>query len=209
MIAKARAKAKPSRPKFTFGPMDHGRAITDAQAASARWVEGFRYEIIDGRIYVSPMAELPHEELKNWLLRKLLRYSDEQPDVTNRIAAPARVFVPGRQKTTVPEADIAAYRDFPYSVPWDERDWRKVSPILVVEIVSGDVAKDLTRNVVLYERVPSIQEYWVVNYWRNDDFFFRVFRRRGKTWGKPLDWKLGETYTTPLLPGFSLKLKPT
>jgi Uma2 family endonuclease len=208
MITKEPARVKPSKPKHTFGPGDHGRAITEEQAANARWIEGFRYEIIDGRIYVSPMPELPHEELKNWLLRKLLRYSDAHPQVTNRVAAPARIFLPGHRKTTVPEADIATYRDFPYSVPLDDRNWRMVSPMLVVEIVSGDVAKDLTRNVVLYERVPSIQEYWVINYWTEDDFFFRVFRKRGKRWGKPVDWKLGETYTTRLLPGFSLKLKP-
>jgi Uma2 family endonuclease len=196
MIAKARPKAEPSRPKYTFGPMDHGRAITDAQAENARWVEGFRYEIIDGRIYVSPMAELWHEDLASWIAGALRRYSRKHPEVINQIRSPARVFVPDALQTTVPEPDVAAYRDFPLHLQIGERHWQDISPLLVAEIVSGDVAKDLTRNVVLYEQVPSIQEYWVVNYWTDVELFFRVFRRRGKSWGKPIDWKLGETYTT-------------
>src|SRR5438874_5857793 len=133
MITKARAKRKPGEPKYSFGPGDHGRPITDRQATDARWLEGFRYEIIDGRIYVTPMPDLPHEDLKNWLLRKLLRYSDAHPEVINRVAAPARVFLTGRRRTTSPEPDVAAYHNFPYSVPLAQRDWRDVSPILVVE----------------------------------------------------------------------------
>jgi Uma2 family endonuclease len=191
----------------TFGPADHGRAVSDQQARRARWLDGFRYEIIDGRIYVTPMPDLPHEELKDWLLRQLIKYSDANPTVIDRVAAPARVFVPGRRRTTSPEPDIAAYRKFPFHVPLANRNWRNVSPILVVEIVSGDVAKDLGRNVLLYEEVPSIQEYWVVNMWI-DEFFFRVYRRKGSRWAKPVDLKLSETYSTRLLPGFSLKLKP-
>jgi Uma2 family endonuclease len=207
MITKVLTRARPGVRLRTFGPADHGRRISDRQARHACWIEGYRYEIIDGRIYVTPMPDLPHEDLKDWLLRRLIKYSDAHPTAINRVAAPARVFLPRRRRTTSPEPDIAAYRDFPYSVPLAKRDWRDISPILVVEIVSGDVAKDLDRNVVLYEQVPSIQEYWVINLWV-DDFFFRVFRRRGDGWAKPLDFKWGETYSTRLLPGFSLKLKP-
>src|SRR5438128_1988232 len=154
MMTKMRAKPAFREPKYTFGPGDHGRAVSDDEVRNARWVERFRYEIIDGSLYVSPMPDLPHGQLKLWLFRLLLEYSDSHLHVIRNVATPARIFIPGRTRTTIPEADIAAYRDFPYSIPFDERDWRMISPILVVEIVSGDVAKDLTRNVVLYERVP-------------------------------------------------------
>ena len=200
MIANARSKN-------TFGPADHGRPISDRQAVRARWVEGFRYEIIDGRIYVSPIPDLPHDDLVDWIARPLCKYADAHQDVISQVKTPARVFVPGSTRTTAPEPDLAAYRDYPFHLPIAERRWQDVSPIVVVEVVSGDVAKDLGRNVGLYERVPSIQEYWIVNRW-HDDFFFGVFRKRGGRWGKPIDFTIGDTYTTKLLPGFSLRIKP-
>jgi Uma2 family endonuclease len=207
MITKARAKRKPGEPKYSFGPGDHGRLVTDEQVANARWLEGFRYEIIDGSIYVSPIPDLSHDDLVDWMAKPLRKYAEDHPETINQVKCPARVFVPGSRRTTVPEPDLAAYAEYPFHLPIPQRNWKKISPILVAEVVSGDVAKDLGRNVILYERVPSIQEYWVVNQWI-EDFFFRVFRRRGNGWAKPVDFQWGETYSTRLLPGFSLKLKP-
>ena len=37
---------------------------------------------------------------------------------------------------------------------------------------------------------------------------YGVFRRRGKVWRKPFDFRHGDTYTTKLLPGFRLVLDP-
>jgi Uma2 family endonuclease len=191
----------------TYGPADHGRAVTDAEIQGARWIEGYHYEIIDGRVYVSPLPDLSHDDFAEWLAESLRAYARAHPEIINAVKTRSRVFVPGRRRTTAPEPDLAAYRDFPYHVPVPQRRWQDVSPVLVAEVVSGDVAKDLVRNVDLYERVPAIQEYWVMNQSIGpDDFFFRVYRRRGRKWQKPIDLGLGNTYTTRLLPGFSLFL---
>jgi Uma2 family endonuclease len=191
----------------TYGPADHGRAVTDAEIRGAHWIEGYHYEIIDGRVYVSPLPEPSHDNLAEWLAEPLRAYARAHPDVINVVKTRSRVFVPGRRRTTAPGPDVGAYRDFPYHVPLPRRRWQDVSPVLAAEIVSGDVAKDLVRNVDLYERVPAIQEYWVMNQSIGpDDFFFRVYRRRGRKWQKPIDLGIGDTYTTRLLPGFSLLL---
>jgi Uma2 family endonuclease len=193
----------------TFGPADHGRAVTDAELAGARWVEGYHYEVIDGRLYVSPLPELPHDDLVEWLADLLRAYVRAHPEVINAVKTRSRVFVPRRRRTTAPEPDLAAYHGYPYDTPRLRRRWRDISPVLVAEVVSGDVGKDLVRNVELYERVPSIQEYWVVNQWVGaEDFFFRVYRKRGGKWQKPIDLTLGATYMTRLLPGFSLLINP-
>ena len=42
-----------------FGPRDHGRRVTDEEAYAARYKPGYSYEIIDGRLYVSPQPSLP------------------------------------------------------------------------------------------------------------------------------------------------------
>jgi len=37
---------------------------------------------------------------------------------------------------------------------------------------------------------------------------FRVYRKRGAKWQKPIDYHYGDTYTTKLLPEFSLLIDP-
>ena len=105
--------------------------------------------------------------------------------------------------------------DVPYIVfeylegtPVAERDWRNVSPSLVVEVLSeGTEDKDLERNRRLYLQVPSIREYWIVDPQATaNDPMMIVFRRRGRRWAPRRIVSTGETYTTPMLPGFSVVL---
>lgn len=192
-----------------LGPGDHGRPMTFEEFLGGDYEEGHRYELIDGRLYVSPQPGPPHDWIEHHVYRPLWRYSETRPEIINHVTNKARVFVPRARRVTAPEPDVAAYRNFPL----DRRrtlHWREVSPLLVVEVLGGeDDAKDLVRNVDLYRRVPSIQEYWVFDI-RDDpaEPVLRVYRRRGD------DWDLAEydsrsTYTTDLLPGFALPVRPT
>ena len=91
-----------------------------------------------------------------------------------------------------------------------ERRWQDVSPVLVVEIISEDTAnKDLIRNRGLYLQVSSIREYWILDP-RQDPLHptLMVYRRRGQRSARVRTVLSGETYTTPLLPGFSLVVMP-
>lgn len=116
--------------------------------------------------------------------------------------------MPRAPRVTAPEPDVAAYRGFPL----DRRrtlNWREVSPLLVVEVLGGeDDEKDLVRNVDLYRRVPSIQQYWVFDI-REDpaEPMLRVYRRQGDDWNLT-DYDSRSTYTTDLLPGFALPVRP-
>lgn len=186
-----------------FGPVDHGRVVTDEEAESGSFEEGYKYEVIDGRLYVSPTAEQPHDWFERDIHGNLTGYSRLRPDIIDVVTAGARVFVPGRRRTTAPEPDIAAYRDGPKK----RRDrWRNFSPLLVVEILAGDTAeKDLVRNVDLYFCVPTIEEYWIIDA-RDPALPTMIVHRR-----TPGGWDVrhvatGEEYTTPLLPGFSYTL---
>ena len=87
-------------------------------------------------------------------------------------------------------------------------NWRDVSPLLVVEVISPDTAeKDLTRNVPLYVRVPTIREYWIVDPRTSYDLpSLTVYRRRGTNWQKPIQVDAGGVYTSRLLPDFTLDL---
>jgi Uma2 family endonuclease len=191
-------------------PRDQGRPLTLEEFEHACGQEGSHYELIDGRLEVSPSPNWPHEILRKWLERALDRYVERHPEIINYVQSPARVFVPGRRRPTAPEPDLAAYRDLPLALPIDQINWQDHSPLLVAEILSVDTAnKDLRRNLQLYLQVPSIREYWIIDPRINSDTpSLTVHRRRGRRWQNPIEIAAGETYTTRLLPEFSLVLNP-
>jgi Uma2 family endonuclease len=195
---------------LVLGPDDHGRPLTLEEFESARWQDGYQYELIDGKLYVSPVPDLPHDQLLKWVYRLLDDYSEEQDEVINYVSSHARVFLPDRPEATQPQPDVAAYRDFPQDRPIRDVQWQDVSPVLVVEVVSeDDPEKDLERNVELYEQVPSIREYWILEPGDDPDRpSLTVYRRRGRRWQRPIEVAAGETYTTRLLPGFELLVDP-
>ena len=80
----SRVTLKPkAQPKQRFGPVDHGQPVTARQAEVAEYVSGFKYEIIDGRLYVSPHLNVSENRLEHWIRRAIERYSDSHPDVIN------------------------------------------------------------------------------------------------------------------------------
>lgn len=195
--------------QLRLGPADHGRRVSLAELEAAEYVPGFKYEIIDGSLYVSPQPNVPELLLERWLRRTLERYADTNPDVANLVAVKGRVFLPDTVRPTVPEPDIAIYHDFPLDSPFGDIRWENVSPILVCEVlVEGSIEKDLTRNPDLYHRVPSIKEYWILNGSEDPEQPSLIqYRRRGKAW-TITTFPYGSTFSTKLLPGFSLVIDP-
>ena len=191
-------------------PQDQGRPLNLEEFQSASGQEGFRYELIHGRLQVSPLPDLPHDELRDWIKQKLREYTQQQPDVINQIKGPARVFLLEQDEVTAPQPDVAAYRDFPHHLRLRDLRWQDVSPILVVEVISEDTAeKDLIRNPDLYVQVPSIREYWIIDPRPSpDEPALIVYRRRGQRWQRPIHVPFRGSYTTRLLPDFIFVVDP-
>jgi Uma2 family endonuclease len=192
-----------------IGPIDHGRPMSLEEFESSDYEEGYQYELIDGKLYVSPQANQPENRVEEWIGGKLFLYSQQYPAIINYVSAKARVFIPGRPEVTNPEPDRAAYHNFPLDRPFAEVRWPDVSPVLVVEVLSlEDPDKDLVRNVGLYLEVPTIREYWLLDTRQSAERpTMRVYRRHGKKW-RIIDVAYGASYTTKLLPGFELILDP-
>jgi Uma2 family endonuclease len=193
-----------------LGPLDHGLPMTYEEFMAADYQEGWRYELIDGRLYVSPWPNMPEDWVQTWLRTKLAVYAQANPRVVNHVTGPGRVFVPDRPENEVsaPEPDLLVYKGFPRNRPKRELRWQDFSPILVGEVLSAENPhKDLVRNVALYLQVPSMKEYWILDAREDADFpTMLTYRRRGKQWLEPIEVGPNETYTTPLLPGFALTL---
>jgi Uma2 family endonuclease len=191
-----------------IGPADRDRPMTLEEFLAGDYEEGYRYELIDGRLYVSPEANLPEDWVAEWLSFRLMRYAKTHPRILKHVTPKARVFVPGRAVVSAPEPDVTAYRRFPLHRRIRDIRWEDVNPILVAEVLSADDPnKDLVRNVAVYLQVPSIKEYWVFDARQDaDEPTMTVYRRRGKVWRRPIEVGPRERYTTPLLPGFKLVL---
>jgi Uma2 family endonuclease len=192
-----------------IGPNDLGRLMTLEEFEQADFEPGWRYELIEGILTVSPAPELPHDRIFDWIYGAHREYCRQKPEIINYVSSHARVFVPGRRRVTNPQPDVTCYADYPLDEPFEEVSWRDLSPLLVVEIVSPETAdKDLVRNVELYRRVASIKEYWVIDTRVSvEQPTLRVYRRRGSNW-RVFETAYGETYTTKLLPDFELLVDP-
>jgi Uma2 family endonuclease len=193
-----------------LGPTDKGKGLTLEEFLKADYQEGYQYELIEGRLFVSPVPDAPEGLVEDWLCTKLKDYAKAQPSIINKVLQKARVFIPGRPRATCPEPDVAAYQDFPAHLPFREIRWEDVSPLLTAEVLSAnDPDKDLVRNVKLYRQVPTVREYWVLDT-REDPERPRlyVYRRRGRRWQRVITIEPGNTYTTNLLSGFALVLDP-
>jgi Uma2 family endonuclease len=192
-----------------IGPHDHGRGMTYEEFLAGDYEKGYRYELIRGELYVSPQPNPHHDEMSEYLDELLTIYKLKHRTIVKRLSSHCRVFVPGERKTTCPEPDFALYND--YARGSGQTRWEEFSPFIVIEIVSdSDPDKDYIRNVDLYQRVPTILEYWLFdNLNEVGGPTLRVHRRDSGD----QEWKIDDygpdvTYTTPLLPGFSLRVSP-
>jgi Uma2 family endonuclease len=189
-------------------PRDQGRPVTLEEFENADSLEGFHYELIEGKLEVSPLRNLPHDCVRDWVCKHLRDYAEQHAGIIDEVKAPARVFVPGRRRTTALEPDVAAYSDFPHHLQLAQRRWQDISPVLVADVFSEDTAdKDVVRNPGLYLRIPSIREYWILDPRIDADRpGLLVYRRRGNRWQRPIAVAGGDVYTTRLLPEFTLTL---
>ena len=193
-----------------LGPADRGRPMTWEEYLAGDYTEGYHYEIIDGKLYVSPLPNQPENSVEDWIFFHLKVFTRQHPEIVNYATNKARVFVSGRADITAPEPDIAVYKNYPLNRRFTDLQWQEVSPVLVVEILSHeDPDKDLVRNRDLYLEVASIKEYWLLDTRPGAlELTMTAFRRYGKRW-RPRDLVAGDTYTTRLLPGFELVLDPS
>jgi Uma2 family endonuclease len=183
-------------PRLPLGPDSSGACLTPAEFDAAEFEEGWRYELIHGVLVVSPpplrKERDPNDELGYWLRR----YQESHPQ--------------GRaMDATLPEETVVT--------PMDRRRADRVIyaglgrdpeegevPTVVVEFVSAgkrSLIRDYEEKRDEYLGI-GVREYWIV------DRFARcltVYRRHGSSSSQQVV-REGEVYTTPLLPGFELRL---
>jgi Uma2 family endonuclease len=161
--------------------------------------DGQRHEILDGEHYVSPAPLTRHQNVSSNLhtelgpfiklhrLGKLLAAPTDVVLSPYDVAQPDLLFISNERLGIVTEANVQG------------------APDLVVEVLSKKTQRrDEGLKREIYERY-GVREYWTFNPDRNSA---RVYRRMGNRLRlvTELSAAAGDVVTTPLLPGFEVRL---
>src|SRR4051812_33696845 len=134
--------------RIKLTPKDHGREMNPDLFEKLTGDPDYHFELIDGRVYVSPVPDLPADGLEVWLHEKFVLYKVENPGVIGYVSRKARVFTPTGKTAPRPEPDSGWYAESPKAPPEQDRQWMRSNPFLVVEVVAeSDPRKNYVGNV--------------------------------------------------------------
>ncbi|MFN8632396.1 MAG: Uma2 family endonuclease [Chloroflexota bacterium] len=159
-------------------------------------IEGVRYEIIDGELYVSTAPHWDHQRASSMLAARLVNWSEESR-LGEAMPTPGLVF-PGDQNVIPDLVWISKAR---LSGALDDAGHLTVAPELVVEVLSPGSSNEFRDRAVkldLYSRL-GVDEYWIVD-WRAR--LVEVYRRLGAELRRVATLTDTDALTSPLLPGF-------
>lgn len=146
-----------------LGPRAHGLRLSLDEFERLAPADGWRAELIEGVVEVSPSPNPHHGDLADAVYNALREATDAAGEpLFARVRHDPRVFVvDDPASATTPQPDVAAYLSYPRR---PVMTYRGVDPALIVEIVSaGSEEKDYVRNAVLYARLASVLEYGIID----------------------------------------------
>jgi Uma2 family endonuclease len=186
-----------------LGPRDAGMPMTLDEFDEADFELGYRYELINGVLVVTP-PPLEQERDSNEDLGYLLRrYQEEHPQGSHLdLTLPEHNIRTETQNRRADRAIWTGLGRLPVTRgPVETRD----KPTILVEFPSARPA-DQRRDYELKQ--AEYYDFGVLEYWIIDRFSrtMTVYSQKNGKW-TPHIVKETDTYETPLLPGFTLELK--
>ena len=192
MIATTSATAR------LIGRADDGMELTREEYAAAEWVEGVRFERVNGKLVVMPPPEFGHHVAVKPFRNYLGAYELAHPDIVEHVFQESWTTI---DENTDRLPDIAVY----LKSDEDRGQIPERIPELIFEIVSPgrtNRRRDYDEKRGEYERV-GVLEYVIVDRFDHEVTVLRlVDGRYSEQILKPSD-----TYRTPLLPGLEIPLQ--
>jgi Uma2 family endonuclease len=160
-------------------------------------IEGIRYEIVDGELYVSKTPRWEHQYASDGISVGLRLWSD-RTGLGVSLSALGLVFA--EDDDVIPDVVWISLERLATAI--DDGGHLRVAPELVIEVISPgreNERRDREVKLALYER-RGVQEYWIVD-WRQRTV--DVYRRIGESLQLVATLGSEDRLTSPLLPGFS------
>jgi Uma2 family endonuclease len=177
-----------------------GFRFTTAELERLPEIEGIRYEIIDGELYVSRQPDELHQYTCTALMFALHGWSSKT-GAGMTVPAPGLVF--SEDNDVIP--DVVWISHERRALARDDKGHYRISPELVIEVLSpGSVneRRDRDLKLSLYSR-QGAQEYWIAD-WQHH--VVEVYRRGSERLGLEATLSDGDVLTSPLLPGFACEI---
>ncbi len=155
-----------------------------------------RYEIISGDLLVTRAPHFRHQSAASKIHVRLENWS-EATGLGNALEVPGVIFTD--IDAVIPDVVWASKDRLLNGI--DEAGHFIVAPELIVEVLSAGEKNeqwDKALKLKLYS-IHGVQEYWIVN-WRSKQL--EVYRRQEAMLQKVETLLVGDTLTSPLLPGF-------
>ncbi len=179
-----------------FGPKENGILMTRHEFDRADFAEGWRYELVNGVLIVTPMPANnevdPNEELGHWL--RTYREKHPKGECLDYTAYERTI----RTATNRRRVDRAIWAGL------GRRPRKNETPTIAVEFVSKrkrDRDRDYVTKRDEYLQV-GVQEYWVIDRYEHTLTVYRRVQGKNRT----TVYTGEQIYKTKLLPGFELPL---
>jgi Uma2 family endonuclease len=160
-------------------------------------LDGTRYEIIDGELYVSRAPDFDHQRVCENVLWPLRRWNDQTGRGEARFT-PGVIFA--EDDNVIPDVIWISKERLAIALGEDRRHLH-AAPELVVEVLSPgstNEQRDRDAKLKLYSR-RGVHEYWIVD-WRARQV--EVHRREDAELRLVATLYASDTLRTPLLPDF-------
>ena len=155
--------------------------------------DGKRYEVLEGKLVVSPSPTWKHQRVSRKLNALLSRAEEE--DKGCAVYAPMDVVLSDRE---VAQPDLLFIAKERLSIITAENV--QGAPDLVVEIISeGSRKRDAITKRHIYERY-GVRFYWLVD---PEEETVRVCELKDGAYGEPTTLRAGQQLTCPLFPGIT------
>ena len=191
--------APPKVSRLRLGPRSAGMLLTPAEFDRASGKRGWRYELINGVLVVSPTPSRKERHPSDRLAQWLWNYRDQHPQGSSLDLTLPEEEIETRQGQDRRRVDRAIWAGLGRDPEEGE------VPTIAVEFVSaGRVNQERDYIVKRAEfREVGVREYWVIDRFKRT---LTVYLFGGEKDEERVIAE-GKTYETPLLPGFVLDVK--
>jgi Uma2 family endonuclease len=161
--------------------------------------DGWRYEIIEGELFMSPAPDPIHQEC-GFELMATFRDFNKKHNLGKVYIAPIDVILPGLATPVQPDG-LFIFKERLHIV---KKGQIEGAPDIVVEVLSpGNWLTDRREKFQNYAKA-GVREYWIVNPLARTIELFVLRKGRYELIGK---YGFGETVRSEVLPGFEVQVE--